>query len=186
MNRTLVYCLSAAAALADLPAQATDIEFRFEDTSLAGILYGLRDNTTSTPTGLSITSPSAGFGLFGHTMTISNSYSAPTYQGITLKDGLVTAAHSRLDFTDENGRKYTMFLNTDDPARPSPNKFFFPEKFDDVNLGRGGSVIATVHYKPLQSAVPEPATWALMILGLGVAGYSIRKRKVCLNGAQLA
>ena len=28
------------------------------------------------------------------------------------------------------------------------------------------------------NAVPEPATWAMMILGLGVVGTSMRRRKV--------
>lgn len=30
---------------------------------------------------------------------------------------------------------------------------------------------------PLVSAAPEPATWAMFILGFGVAGYSLRRRR---------
>jgi len=29
----------------------------------------------------------------------------------------------------------------------------------------------------LQAPVPEPATWAMMILGFGIAGYGLRRRK---------
>ena len=36
----------------------------------------------------------------------------------------------------------------------------------------GGSYTANVTF----AAVPEPATWALMILGFGVVGYSMRRR----------
>ena len=37
----------------------------------------------------------------------------------------------------------------------------------------GGSYTGNVTFK---SAVPEPATWALMILGFGVVGYAMRRR----------
>ncbi len=41
-------------------------------------------------------------------------------------------------------------------------------------LGRAaGSDIDAVG---ILAAVPEPATWALMILGFGVIGYSMRRR----------
>lgn len=36
-----------------------------------------------------------------------------------------------------------------------------------------GSYTGSVQFK---SAVPEPATWALMILGFGVVGYAMRRR----------
>jgi hypothetical protein len=35
-----------------------------------------------------------------------------------------------------------------------------------------------VEYSPLSTAVPEPATWALMILGFGGAGAALRRRRV--------
>jgi hypothetical protein len=38
---------------------------------------------------------------------------------------------------------------------------------------------------PLAAAVPEPATWALMILGFGTVGYAMRRRKATVHGAQL-
>jgi hypothetical protein len=40
------------------------------------------------------------------------------------------------------------------------------------NSSGGGSYTANVSF----AAVPEPATWALMILGFGVVGYSMRRR----------
>jgi len=36
----------------------------------------------------------------------------------------------------------------------------------------GGNVLLS----PLQSAVPEPATWAMMLLGFGMAGLAMRRR----------
>lgn len=35
----------------------------------------------------------------------------------------------------------------------------------------------------VQSAVPEPAAWALMIVGFGVAGLALRRRKVAVVAA---
>lgn len=40
------------------------------------------------------------------------------------------------------------------------------------NSQGGGSYTANVTF----AAVPEPATWALMILGFGVVGYALRRR----------
>lgn len=40
-------------------------------------------------------------------------------------------------------------------------------------------------YSLLSAAVPEPATWTLMILGFGVVGYTLRQRKARFTGAQL-
>lgn len=39
--------------------------------------------------------------------------------------------------------------------------------------GVGGSVVVP----PVNGAVPEPATWAMMIAGFGIAGFSMRRRR---------
>lgn len=44
-------------------------------------------------------------------------------------------------------------------------------------------LLPSAHVTP---AVPEPASWALMILGFGVVGYALRRRHVRYGGAQLA
>jgi hypothetical protein len=42
-------------------------------------------------------------------------------------------------------------------------------------LQNGGSFAGTVTI--LTAAVPEPATWAMMLLGFGAIGLSMRKRR---------
>ena len=42
-------------------------------------------------------------------------------------------------------------------------------RFGNPNPGSGSSLDAT--------AVPEPATWSMMLMGFGVAGYAMRKRR---------
>ena len=46
----------------------------------------------------------------------------------------------------------------------------------------------SVYYDNLvvEGAVPEPATWALMLLGFGAAGYSIRRRRATRSALQVA
>lgn len=47
---------------------------------------------------------------------------------------------------------------------------------NDVRLYTGGTLTATV--VDATAAVPEPAAWAMMILGMGAIGYSMRRRKI--------
>ena len=50
-----------------------------------------------------------------------------------------------------------------------------------VNEGRGYGSVVTAKFEliseSLTSAVPEPATWAMMITGFGLAGTAIRRRR---------
>lgn len=52
------------------------------------------------------------------------------------------------------------------------------DQFYDFTQGVDGG-LATVGTGPtvVQSAVPEPATWAMMIIGFGIAGASLRQRR---------
>jgi hypothetical protein len=39
-------------------------------------------------------------------------------------------------------------------------------------------------FTPVNSAVPEPATWAMMIMGFGVVGYAMRRRRTAVRFSQ--
>jgi len=46
-----------------------------------------------------------------------------------------------------------------------------------LNLANGGTFVAYATFSAIPSgAVPEPATWAMMLLGFGVIGFAMRKR----------
>jgi hypothetical protein len=49
------------------------------------------------------------------------------------------------------------------------NSFLLPATFQGLTLG---------------SAVPEPSTWAMMLVGFGAVGYSMRRRKLSYGPAQ--
>ena len=53
----------------------------------------------------------------------------------------------------------------------------------DFDLGGTASVKAKFTLESLPSAVPEPATWAMMITGFGMAGVAIRRRRETLVAA---
>ena len=56
----------------------------------------------------------------------------------------------------------------------------------DTHFGTPGSAEVYGKFKLLEnSAVPEPGTWAMMLLGFGAAGYSLRRRRAA-GLAQLA
>ena len=43
--------------------------------------------------------------------------------------------------------------------------------------GGGLDSVKQIRISPAANAVPEPATWAMMLLGFGAAGYSVRRRR---------
>lgn len=63
--------------------------------------------------------------------------------------------------------------------------FTFPTSaFPDSQRFFGTQSFALVNFSIVQiSAVPEPATWAMMLLGFGVVGTSIRRRRKVLAAA---
>lgn len=52
---------------------------------------------------------------------------------------------------------------------------FANDDFGDFSLNVAGPGIAT--FNGISGAVPEPATWAMMLLGFGGIGYSMRRRR---------
>jgi hypothetical protein len=62
---------------------------------------------------------------------------------------------------------YTFFLNT---GTTTPSRLYFGVS-DDIFEDNGGSFTLSI------GGVPEPATWAMMILGFGVVGGAMRVRR---------
>ena len=58
-------------------------------------------------------------------------------------------------------------------AGPGVNKI----QFDTIGLNTGGYDVGVDNVVLLAGGVPEPASWAMMTIGLGLAGAALRRRK---------
>ena len=65
--------------------------------------------------------------------------------------------------------------------RPNGRRALFPTRlyWDRWNERgyTGNFVLARIQLNPSQSAVPEPSTWAMMLIGFGAVGYGMRRRR---------
>jgi hypothetical protein len=62
------------------------------------------------------------------------------------------------------------------------------EAFDDIADAADANLSGTLTftYEPAASAVPEPATWGMMILGFGMIGASVRRRSAVKTAVTFA
>lgn len=95
----------------------------------------------------------------------------PTFTTAAILGSLVSAGPSNpagfpgpVDFTPANGAQITGTYLT--------------------NGTQGGSVLGAITFAT--AAVPEPATWAMMIMGFGVVGASMRRRAKVATGIRFA
>ncbi len=114
---------------------------------------------------------------------------------VNVADG---ATFFQIDFANFTvGKTFSWDIDVD-PAKSSGNPTVYGNQligakaFVDFSNGlRANGVLQAVNGKPQASAfsvvtltptpaVPEPATWAMMILGFGVVGYALRRRTVAL------
>ena len=114
---------------------------------------------------------------------------------VTVADG---ANFFKIDFTNFTANKtFSWDIDVDSSksngsATVYGNELIGAKAFVDFSNGlRANGVLKAVSGKPNASAfsvvtvtptpaVPEPATWAMMILGFGVVGYSLRRRSAAL------
>lgn len=87
---------------------------------------------------------------FGNEVQLSDMYSLP-------EGGVGPWQSQRMTFTAQSASQVLSFLAVGTPNGAPPISFL-----DGVSLS---------------AAVPEPATWAMMIIGFGMVGGSIRRRK---------
>ncbi len=98
---------------------------------------------------------------------------AGTASTISFGNGIFAALSinaANLGFTQFSGP--TLFTG------PGSAPVFTPGSFTLINpfFGNGALTIAPVQ-TPVQSAVPEPAAWGMMLFGFGLAGAALRRRR---------
>lgn len=94
---------------------------------------------------------------------------------------------ANIDFTSVTLNGVSLSIDNGDPlARAyTPNQIFSAGGLNTLTIagiaGASASYSGTINYTV--SAVPEPATWGMMIAGFGIAGYALRRRRVSASFA---
>ena len=141
-------------------------------------LYQDLTNTTLNFT-LSLATASTGF-VSGGTLLASGSQPTST-SGLEFIDFefapilLTTGTYYFLEF-NFSGASNQNFFYDQTGAEPYSQPGF--TGIDGTSSGYTGNfVLARIQLNPSQSAVPEPSTWAMMLIGFGAVGYGKRRRR---------
>ena len=162
--KRLMFAMATATLVAASPAYAAPLVFNFSGPS-GTALFQLDSHPTPDASQTFIGSDQFSFnnvaGTFGGI--------AGTASTISFGNGIFSSLSinaPNLGFTQFNAP--TLF--TGSPGSPT----FLTGSFTLVNpfFGNGQLTIS-----PLAAAVPEPATWGMMILGMGVIGVALRRRQ---------
>lgn len=97
--------------------------------------------------------------------------SSGTFNLTGLFDGSTPFAFS-VPYTIDISNSDTLTIGGNSLTAGGHNIFFNPLTLSSGVGSTTGTLTATV------TAVPEPATWVLMLMGFGAAGYSMRRRTV--------
>ncbi len=188
ITKRLALAFSAAAGLllAGAPANALSVTYSFTNTvgNVAGTVYGhidgLVDNATSAATSVWVDNYPAGLGPYPAPFDVLQWSATVNENSFTVVGGVVTAAF--FSIVNGNGNSDQLFLNSACAcAFATGHTNFLDFGTNDTlytwNVGNFGAADGLLIPG---LAVPEPATWALMIGGFGMTGFAMRRRKVAL------
>ncbi|MEW5688218.1 MAG: PEPxxWA-CTERM sorting domain-containing protein [Pseudomonadota bacterium] len=104
-----------------------------------------------------------------------------SFQSLDLSDTYDTGAAAELLFTFFDGKAQTTQKVTLDRLKGMQTMSFGQGRLEWFSIAQTGSVGMQIDNLSFgaaaQGGVPEPATWALMIMGFGAAGASLRRRR---------
>lgn len=171
MRKALMWALAAATSLAAAtPAAAAQYMFDFSGSGFfGGTLNGTGNITTNDA---SFTNPLNGY--TAQTITgITGTFNGSSITGLGNAFGANNLYYlSGPFFVDGNGLGFTT------AAGISANLFITNDTAYRVNTQGAGLLtgLVTATSSPVAAAVPEPATWAMMLLGFGAVGFGMRRR----------
>jgi hypothetical protein len=179
MGRKLVALAAGVAGLALLPAGASAATIIL-DPGANGVLSGTFGNTVNT------------VGSFQDIYTFDLPTAGTTSGTIST---VSLSEMNNIDFASVllNSTPFTLTNGTGEPLTPGNRTVEFgslvglPTVAGTQTLtvngvsGGNGSYSGTVSFNPNVAAVPEPATWALMLFGFGFLGAAMRRRSKKTN-----
>jgi PEP-CTERM motif len=168
MRKLALLACSAAMLMAAAPATAA-VTFELKDVTLqgGGMLTGdfVTSDDLTTLLGLDITSTAGDFG--------GRHFNETIYSLDDVTSGRMPANSSiRLDLGDLELQLAFGDLTAAGASLSDPNSSEH-SRLAGTRLVTGGSIVAEA---PATAAVPEPATWVMMIGGFGLVGSILRRR----------
>lgn len=159
----------AAIALAATPASATELLYDFSSTSgLDDFSFTLDSNPTPDVDG-----GGDGFAFLNYLVTTS----AGAETGTLLFYGSIVDGGLRFESTSTVYSLSGPQLYSGLTAAPTMLTGQFALSGSGFMGGAFGQVAGTLSVTELSAAVPEPGTWAMMLLGFGAVGFSMRKAR---------
>ncbi len=147
---------------APLGSGVVDI-FNTDGTFLSRFVTGDLSNNVSSPWGITVAP--AGFGIFGNAFLIGNFSDENGFINAFSSDGTYLGMLTSGSDPFNMPYLWSIAFRTGGP-NVDPNALYFTAGIGDEEHGLFGEL----------QAVPEPSTWAMMLLGFGVVGMALRRR----------
>ncbi|UZK67783.1 PEPxxWA-CTERM sorting domain-containing protein [Sphingomonas sp. M1-B02] len=171
-----VLCVGAFVAICmAMPAAAATFLVNFNSPKFisAGPFSGSMTLTTT-----DIAAADGSYAIIG--ITGSGIYKTKTYifSGPILDDGA-----SNKIFADRTGQVFdipgTSFSMTSGSSKLTGNIFYYKSTTNSYmwEVGSDNGIINSFAIQKMASAVPEPETWAMLLLGFGIIGATLRYRR---------
>ena len=168
--KTMTPLIAALAAVASVPAAAATYTFSYQSTSS---LFGappqtLQGTFTTSDTAVQRFGETA-FEITGITGTLNSQTITGLYE---IRNNPYYYFTTGGTFLDGSGVRFNTNQYT--------NVAFFqpsvgPADQYRINGGGGISTLGVASSSPVSGAVPEPATWMMLILGFGAVGFGLRR-----------
>ncbi len=189
MIRSYTLIAAAAAIATGQAAQAAVFDFTFTDTISSASTPGINVGDTFT---VHLFADNGGSSAANQTWNLAD------LQGFTIHAGTYSASYSTVFESPATGNFQTdaagvvtsvQFFGTSNSSNNTDNfgSWTADTVFGDASfldyLGRGNTIAASTFTNAdqwtvgLAGTVPEPASWALMLIGFGAAGSALRGRR---------
>ncbi len=179
MIKSALVGAAAVAALSSAPATAAEFLFSYSGTGISASGTLTTTNTTTTVNGRQA------YTITGITGTRNGATINQLFPAGTVVDAVGAVSNLNLyetgPFLDADGFSFGV---AGDSPNIAFNVFYISSGYNEFRsnppVGQGNTELTgftLARVVPVAPAVPEPATWAMMLIGFGTVGATMRRRK---------